>query len=152
MTDYPADWPHIARAVKEAASWRCVRCGHPHESPAERVACDAGCDATRHPGGLDDGRQRVLTVHHLDGDKGNVVWWNLAALCQVCHLRIQGKVRMARPWLLPHSDWFRPYVAGWYAWAFLGQQLTRDETEARIDELLALQNCATQPSLFGDQR
>lgn len=22
---------------------------------------------------------------------------------------------MARPWFLPHSDWFKPYAAGYYA-------------------------------------
>lgn len=34
---YPADWPVIARAVKEAAGWRCVRCDHPHDPKAGRT-------------------------------------------------------------------------------------------------------------------
>ncbi|GAH88897.1 unnamed protein product, partial [marine sediment metagenome] len=29
----------------------------------------------------------MLTVHHLDGNKANCEDWNLAALCQRCHLR-----------------------------------------------------------------
>jgi hypothetical protein len=111
---YPADWPDVARAVKETAGWRCVRCDHPH-------APDVG---------------RCLTVHHLDGDKSNSRWWNLAALCQACHLAIQGRVRMDQAYLHPHTPWFRPYVAGFYAWTVLGEDLTRAEVQARLDELL----------------
>ena len=137
---YPDNWPDIARGTKKAAGWRCVRCGHPHETPGAPVPCDEGCDPRKHAGGLNSGKQRVLTVHHLDGDKSNVAWWNLAALCQVCHLIIQGKVVMDRPWLmLPHSPWFRPYVAGFYAHKYLGASLTRTEVEAQIDQLLQLE-------------
>jgi hypothetical protein len=137
--DYPSEWPAVALATKEAAGWRCVRCGHPHERPAERVACDDRCDPARHPGGLNDGRQRVLTVHHLDGDKGNLRWWNLAALCQVCHLQIQGKVKMERCYMFEHSAWFKPYVAGWYAWRYLGVMMSREQVESRLEALLALE-------------
>jgi hypothetical protein len=86
-----------------------------------------------------EARWRILTVHHLDGNKGNCRWWNLAALCQRCHLQIQGKVQMARVYPWPHSEWFKPYVAGYYAWTYLGEDLTREEAEARMDELLALE-------------
>lgn len=139
LNEYPPEWPAVAKAVKDAANWRCVRCGHPHELPKQRVMCDDQCDPARHPGGLNDGRQRVLTVHHLDGNKQNLSWWNLAALCQVCHLRIQGKVVMERQWVFEHSKWFKPYAAGWYAYTYLGQQLTREEVTGRLDELLALE-------------
>lgn len=87
-------------------------------------------------------RWRILTVHHLDGNKANCRWWNLAALCQRCHLTIQGRVQMARVWPWEHSEWFRPYVAGYYAWTYLGEDLTRTEAEARQDELLALERAA----------
>ena len=117
-TEYPGDWDQIARRVKEEAEWRCVRCGHPAEDVGKRIECGDHCDPARHPGGLNDGRQRVLTVHHLDGDKSNCRWWNLAALCQVCHLIIQGKVDMERCWPFSHSEWFEPYVAGYYAYHF----------------------------------
>lgn len=139
--DYTEDWQDIARRVKDAAGWRCVRCGHPHETPGNHVPCDEHCDPRRHKGGrLNDGKQRILTIHHADGDKSNNAWFNLLALCQVCHLVIQAKVILERPWLMmPHSEWFKPYVAGWYAWRYLGQLLTRDEVEARLDELLALE-------------
>lgn len=90
-------------------------------------------------GKLVEARYRVLTVHHLDGVKANCRWWNLAALCQRCHLQIQGKVRMERTWPWEHSEWFKPYVAGFYAFTYLGEDLSREATRARLDELLALE-------------
>lgn len=87
---YPAEWENIAQAVKQRAGWKCVRCGHAH-------APQLG---------------RCLTVHHLDMDPSNNRWWNTAALCQACHLSIQGRVAMEQEWLLEHSEWFKPYVAG----------------------------------------
>jgi hypothetical protein len=79
----------------------------------------------------------MLTVHHLDLDKSNCSWWNLAALCQRCHLRIQGKVIMERPWMFEHSTWFKPYAAGYYAHE---HHLPEDRpiVEAHLDELLLL--------------
>lgn len=113
---YPSDWPEIARAVKEAAGWACVRCGHPHD-----VA-----------GGY------MLTVHHLDLDPSNCRWWNIPALCQRCHLEIQAKVVMEQLYMFEHTGWFQPYVAGYYAYTLLGEDLARDQVMARLDELLSL--------------
>ena len=138
-SDYPPEWPEVSLQTKEAAGWRCVRCGHPNERPGHKVRCDRRCDPSRHRGGLNDGKQRILTVHHLDGDKSNLSWWNLAALCQVCHLQIQGKVIMRRQFIFEHSEWFKPYVAGFYAWVYLSENLSRDEVMARLDELLGLE-------------
>lgn len=81
---------------------------------------------------------RILTVHHLDGDKTNCEWWNIPSLCQRCHLTVQGKVKMEREWHWEHSEWFKPYVAGYYADQRLGERLTRDEVMERMDELLNL--------------
>jgi len=115
---YPPDWPKIAADVKYAAGWRCVRCGQLHDPSAGYC----------------------LTVHHLDLDAGNCRWWNLLALCQRCHLSVQARVVLDRPWvMLPHRDWFKPYVAGWYAARYLGLDLDRAEVEARLDELLAVE-------------
>lgn len=111
---YPAEWPEVAKRVKDEAGWCCVRC----EAPNSR-----------------DG-WRILTVHHLDGNKLNLRWWNLAALCQRCHLSIQGKVKMDQTYLYEHSPWFRPYVAGYYAFTVLGLDLTREEVTARESDLL----------------
>jgi len=94
---------------------------------------------------LVEAQWRILTVHHLDGDKLNCRWWNLAALCQRCHLTIQGRVKMYRPYFLEHSEWFKPYVAGFYAAAFLGENLTREQTMARLDELLSLATLESRP-------
>jgi hypothetical protein len=116
ISDYPEDWPDIARAVKIEADWCCVRCGHEHD-PANGYC---------------------LTVHHLDLDPANCKWWNIPALCQRCHLEIQARVIMERPWLLEHSEWFKPYVAGYYAYTLLGEDLTRREVEARLEELLSV--------------
>lgn len=113
---YPANWPEIAQRTKDEAGWRCVRCGIAHGPPPN-----------------------VLTVHHLDGDKSNCRWFNLVALCQRCHLIIQARVIIARPWIFNHSDWFKPYVAGYYAWRYLSLDLTRADVMARLDELLGLE-------------
>lgn len=159
----------LKHAVREQAGHRCVRCRHPYrQGQGQWSPCDAEC-IHRGPyrylvaehgdwecvaagnlpggetgelvraGGTCEARYRILTVHHLDGDKGNCRWWNLVALCQRCHLTIQGKVQMARVYPWPHSEWFKPYVAGYYAWVYLGEDLSREETEARLDELLALE-------------
>lgn len=148
----------IKDMIRTLNGGRCERCRHPYEhGDGEWSRCDVAC---RHRGPLrvgdlavedsppglwlDDGRPvearwRILTVHHLTGDKTDCRWWNLAALCQRCHLAIQGRVNMAQVWPHEHSDWFRPHAAGYYAWTHLGEELGREETIARLDELLALE-------------
>lgn len=118
-SDYPANWKKIATATKEAAHWRCVRCMHPHEKPwkatsLDPVPCDLAC---RHE---PNGKQRMLTTHHLDMDKANVAWWNLAALCQVCHLSVQARVDWHQYYLLDHSRWMLPYLKGFLLWQLTG--------------------------------
>jgi hypothetical protein len=145
--------------VKGAGEWSPCdkRCGHDgpiRYSFGREHFCDFGTIARRGWPALDErlipleidrsevsveARWRILTVHHLDGNKANCRWWNLAALCQRCHLTIQGRVRMERVYPWPHSDWFKPYVAGYYAFAYLGEDLDRPSVDARLDELLALE-------------
>jgi transcription elongation factor Elf1 len=117
---YPNDWVEIAHRCKEAAGWKCIRCGHEDDL------------ASGH----------VLTVHHMDGDKGNCVWWNLLALCQRCHLRFQGRVNPWTTYFLEHSDWFKVYAAGFYAFKYESRQIDRAEAAARLDELLAKERVA----------
>jgi 5-methylcytosine-specific restriction endonuclease McrA len=112
---YPKDWKTLSDQVREEAGWRCIRCGHPHDRKAGYT----------------------LTVHHLDNDKSNTRWWNLAALCQRCHLHIQGKVHMERMWMFEHSEWFKPYVAGYYA-SRAGLPDDRESVTRRLEEYLAL--------------
>lgn len=169
---YPPEWHQtIKHEVREQAGHRCVRCGHPYRNGehgnGEWSPCDTKC-THRGPVRLDgtprelvyftaggcvrygrtvEARWRILTVHHLDGDKTNCRWWNLAALCQVCHLSVQGRVKMAQVYPFEHTEWFRPYAAGYYAWVYLREDLTRDEVDSRLDELLALER---QASLMGE--
>lgn len=115
---YPAEWPEISRQIKNAVGWTCVRCGERHDP------------ASGH----------TLTIHHLDINPSNSAWWNLLPLCQRCHLSIQGRVILDRPWVTAeHSDWFKPYAAGWYAYRYLGEDLTREEVDSRLEELLQLE-------------
>ena len=154
---YPPDWSEIARRVKAAAGWRCVRCGHPFDEHGQPLACDDRCDPKRgrtiapenvglipmlgnrgNPphywgvSGLNYG------VHHLDGDKANCRWWNLLPTCNSCHLTVQAKVIPDRPYLWEHSRWFVPYVCGFYAWYHGHEEITRAEAYARPDYWLAL--------------
>lgn len=153
---YPLAWHEtVKHLVREQAGNRCVRCGHPYAKGAgEWSRCDSICThdgpvrgylTGQLDGLVQEARWRILTVHHLRlglEAKRDLRWWNLAALCQRCHLQIQGKVVMERIWPWSHTEWFEPYAAGWYAWAYLGEDLTRDETMARLDELLALERVA----------
>jgi len=90
---YPPNWKEIATAAKGRMRWHCARCGHIHD-PATGYC---------------------LTVHHLDMAPSNCAWWNLAVLCQRCHLVIQNKVVMEQPYMFDHTAWFKPYAAGYYA-------------------------------------
>jgi hypothetical protein len=68
-------------------------------------------------------------------DPANCRWWNLVALCQQCHLHIQAKIVMERIWFLPHSEWFKPYVAGYTAHR-LGLDDSKEYVMANLTELL----------------
>jgi len=74
---YPDDWEAIATAIKEAADWRCQRCGR----------------QCRRPGEAFDTHRRTLTVAHWpDDDPANCAADNLVALCSACHLRADAKL------------------------------------------------------------
>ncbi|NEP00856.1 MAG: HNH endonuclease [Symploca sp. SIO2E9] len=73
---YPDNWSDIALAVKEAAGWRCAKCGWqclkpgektPHLSRSERMA-------------------QTLQVHHWNRNPEDNRKKNLVALCTSCHL------------------------------------------------------------------
>jgi hypothetical protein len=159
-------WTEIKHYVRDKAGHRCVRCLHPYRSGmhgnGQWSRCDALCthgppwrcpdmermgDLFRPTGDLIDGdptlvieaEWRILTVHHLDGDKCNCRWWNLVPLCQRCHLSVQSRIVMDRSFDRPHTTWFQPYVAGFYAWKYLGEDLPRADVEQRLEELLMLE-------------
>lgn len=116
--DYNADGKEARKAARERAGNKCLRCGSPSV-----------------PG-------KILTTHHFDGNKSNDAWYNLLALCQGCHLHIQGKVDPEIPFFFEHSAWLKPYVAGFYAKKYEGKDLSREEVMARLEELLAYEQRA----------
>lgn len=168
---YPPDWKEISDRVWAEAGHRCIRCGHPYRKgehgKGEWTQCDEHC---RHGGpigflntvtdliepfmaNVDAGgftlcgkhplaQWRIGTVHHLDGNKANCVWWNLLALCQRCHLTIQATVNPHQPYVLEHDAWFKPYAAGFYAKKYENRDLTRAEAEADLERLLGLERIA----------
>ena len=103
---YPDNWDEIATRIKNEAGNRCERCHHSDDS------------ATGY----------MLTTHHLDGNKENCEDWNLAALCQRCHLHLQlfsleilfYQLELFSPfeqlWLMPHKEgfeqWFKAHDPG----------------------------------------
>lgn len=113
--EYPENWKEVAAKVKELAGLKCVRCEHKHDPKSGYC----------------------LTVHHLDLNPANCEWWNIPALCQRCHLRIQGKVIMERMWMFEHSKWFKPYAAGYYAHIH-GLPTNLEYVTGHLDSLLAM--------------
>jgi 5-methylcytosine-specific restriction endonuclease McrA len=76
--EYPANWSEIAATVKQAAGYRCNRCG---------LKCLPPHNSYRH---LDLSLRRKLSaqVHHLDGNPAQNDQSNLVCLCSGCHLRM----------------------------------------------------------------
>ena len=76
--DYPDNWSDIATTVKQAAGYRCNRCG---------LKCLPPNNSYRH---LDLSLRRKLSaqVHHLDGNPAQNDRSNLVCLCSGCHLRM----------------------------------------------------------------
>jgi hypothetical protein len=122
---YPPEWhATIKHAVREEAGHRCVRCLHPYVKGAGRWSpCDEQCNhngpvrCLSGPGGWQP--DHIVPA----GDLGDDAGW---------HVR-HGNALVAEYRIL------RPYVAGYYAWTYLGEDLDRAETLARVDELLALE-------------
>lgn len=168
--EYPPDWKEISDRVWAEAGHRCVRCLHPYRKgehgKGQWTPCDRLC-THRGPIAHDRGgylvpfvsnetagevvrggiltvvaEWRIGTVHHLDGNKANCVWWNLLPLCQRCHLTVQSRVNPQQPYMLDHSEWFKPYVAGFYAKKYEGREITRAEALADLARLLAHERIA----------
>jgi len=103
--NYPHNWKSLAHTLKEKWKWKCERCGHPHNPQ------------TGH----------TLTVHHLFMDPSLCEDWNLACLCQRCHLKIQGRVKMDQTYMegiIKTSDWFKPHLEGYLKWIKLQKTQT----------------------------
>ena len=76
--EYPNNWTEIATTVKQAAGYRCNRCG---------LKCLPPNNSYRH---LELSLRRKLSaqVHHLDGNPARNDTSNLICLCSGCHLRM----------------------------------------------------------------
>lgn len=151
--EYPADWEAISDRVWADAGHRCIRCRHPYRKgehgKGEWTPCDEYCthDGPTRPFLVEGtvttcAQWRIATVHHFDGDKANCNWWNLLALCQRCHLKTQARVNPHETYVFEHSEWLKPYVAGFYAHKYERVQLNRAQVMERLNELLALERIA----------
>lgn len=72
---YPPNWLAIAHRVKEAAGWKCQKCGK----------------QCRRPGEPFDTHKNTLTVAHLNHMPEDVRPENLMAMCAPCHLRYDSR-------------------------------------------------------------
>ena len=68
---YPKEWKLISKSIKDAAGWKCQKCGK----------------QCRRPGEPFDTHKRTLTVAHLNHTPEDVMPENLMAMCAPCHLR-----------------------------------------------------------------
>lgn len=101
--EYPYTWGMIADRIKQSNDWACERCGRTH-SPSNGFS---------------------LTVHHIDRDKANCADWNLACLCQRCHLEIQNKLDFNQMYMFDLTDWLRPHYEGYLAAISAGKYTPR---------------------------
>ena len=88
-TEYPPCWSRVSRWVRGRACWRCELCGVKNGPPPN-----------------------LLTVHHLDGNKWNLLPWNLAALCQSCHREVEWTLDFCQSTLTDiYPEWLRQHVS-----------------------------------------
>ena len=73
---YPKNW-------KTISAWVIINAGN---------QCEI-CDAKNHKPHPVTKSNVVLTVHHQDFNPKNNSWWNLIALCQRCHNRLDKRYR-----------------------------------------------------------
>lgn len=68
---YPKEWSLISKSVIAKVNNKCELCNADNHKPHWKTNSKV-----------------VLTVHHIDGNKNNNSKYNLIALCQRCHLRL----------------------------------------------------------------
>ena len=72
---YPKEWKLISKSIKDAADWKCQKCGK----------------QCRRPGEPFDTHRNTLTVAHLNHTPEDVRPENLMAMCAPCHLKYDAK-------------------------------------------------------------
>ena len=74
ISNYPFQWSIISLEVRKKAKNCCELCGTENYKPHWKTKSKV-----------------VLTVHHIDGNTKNNSYYNLIALCQRCHLRLDAE-------------------------------------------------------------
>jgi len=74
---YPAGWKSIRKEIIKRAENKCELCGADNYKPHWKTKSKV-----------------VLTVHHIDFDIKNNAGYNLLALCQRCHNRLDIPLRI----------------------------------------------------------
>jgi hypothetical protein len=80
--EYPEEWKDgtIQKAIAQNMGYHCEHC----QAPIDPSTGYTIGKPRR------DGREHVIAIHHIDGDKANCDWTNLLYCCQACHLEVQG--------------------------------------------------------------
>lgn len=86
--DYPFDWKKISKAVIKKAQNRCELCGTENYKNHWKT-----------------GSKVILTVHHIDSVKYNCSKYNLIALCQRCHLRLDLEKHLEKRIFINKNYW-----------------------------------------------
>jgi 5-methylcytosine-specific restriction endonuclease McrA len=89
---YPANWKEIRARILTRANNECELCGVPNHTTIIRLEGVFWMSDVPEWEGV----HRVwivLTVHHLDFNPQNNEDWNLMALCQKCHNKLDARWR-----------------------------------------------------------
>ena len=107
--EYAPNWPQIAAEIKKKGNYTCERCKMVFSLSDQMIS---------------QGKEYSLGVHHLDHNKSNDLKWNLACLCNRCHLPLESEknrltLELAQAvsnqlWLFPglKENWLIPHVEG----------------------------------------
>jgi 5-methylcytosine-specific restriction endonuclease McrA len=85
---YPANWKQISKQTIENAHNKCELCYAPNGVKVIRLKILEATFPWYETVRTKDFTKIVLTVHHIDCDPQNNHPYNLIALCQKCHLRL----------------------------------------------------------------
>lgn len=93
---YPADWKKIRAQILERAHHRCEQCGVPNHAYRNNVTGEVTDDPWVTENWIcvdeDSVARIVLTIAHLNHQPEDCRPENLKALCQRCHLRLDGNL------------------------------------------------------------
>ena len=85
---YPKDWNLISKAIIKKQNGICYFCPAENYKPHWKT-----------------GSKVILTTHHIDGDLKNSSRYNLIALCQRCHLRLDMEKHFSKRVKIDKNYW-----------------------------------------------